>query len=360
MPYGKAFRKKRLCLYGIFCTDTEKTIFFAIKVSIVLYFSLLSPDIVELQKGRDDMKAVAVKKRKGWFRKEIPFHLMLLPAVIITFIFKYIPFVGITMAFEDYTPLKRLFDQKWVGLDNYKYLFSLPGFGSVIWNTIFIAVMKLVGNLIFPVLVALLLNEIRARHFKKTVQTVLYLPHFISWAALAGIFIDILSPSGGIVNQLLSAVGLKPVFFLGNSAVFPYTMAVTDIWKELGWGTIVYLAAITGIDPTYYEAARMDGAGRFKQVLYVTIPSILPMILLMMVLSVGNVLQAGFEQVFNLYSPQVYSTGDIIDTYVYRIGVIEAKFDLATAVGLFKSGIYFVLIIMGYKLADKLAGYKVF
>ena len=166
MPYGKAFRKKRLCLYGIFCTDTEKTIFFAIKVSIVLYFSLLSPDIVELQKGRDDMKAVAVKKRKGWFRKEIPFHLMLLPAVIITFIFKYIPFVGITMAFEDYTPLKRLFDQKWVGLDNYKYLFSLPGFGSVIWNTIFIAVMKLVGNLIFPVLVALLLNEIRARHFK--------------------------------------------------------------------------------------------------------------------------------------------------------------------------------------------------
>ena len=286
------------------------------------------------------MKAVAVKKRKGWFRKEIPFHLMLLPAVIITFIFKYIPFVGITMAFEDYTPLKRLFDQKWVGLDNYKYLFSLPGFGSVIWNTIFIAVMKLVGNLIFPVLVALLLNEIRARHFKKTVQTVLYLPHFISWAALAGIFIDILSPSGGIV--------------------FPYTMAVTDIWKELGWGTIVYLAAITGIDPTYYEAARMDGAGRFKQVLYVTIPSILPMILLMMVLSVGNVLQAGFEQVFNLYSPQVYSTGDIIDTYVYRIGVIEAKFDLATAVGLFKSGISFVLIIMGYKLADKLAGYKVF
>ena len=150
------------------------------------------------------------------------------------------------------------------------------------------------------------------------------------------------------------------MFFLGDSKVFPYTVAVTDIWKELGWGTIVYLAAITGIDPTYYEAAKIDGANRFKQVLYVTIPSILPMILLMMVLSVGNVLQAGFEQVFNLYSPQVYSTGDIIDTYVYRIGVIEAKFDLATAVGLFKSAISFVLIMIGYKLADKLAGYKVF
>ena len=162
------------------------------------------------------------------------------------------------------------------------------------------------------------------------------------------------------MNQILNSLGMDSVFFLGDSKVFPYTVAVTDIWKELGWGTIVYLAAITGIDPTYYEAAKIDGANRFKQVLYVTIPSILPMILLMMVLSVGNVLQAGFEQVFNLYSPQVYSTGDIIDTYVYRIGVIEAKFDLATAVGLFKSAISFVLIMIGYKLADKLAGYKVF
>ena len=306
------------------------------------------------------MSTQAKVKKNNWFQKELPFHVMLLPAVIITIIFKYIPFVGISMAFEDYTPLKGIFDQTWVGMDNYKYLFSLPGFGSVIWNTIFIAVMKMIGNLIFPVLIALLLNEIHNKHYKKTVQTVLYLPHFISWAALAGIFIDILSPSGGIVNQLLNLLGMDSVFFLGDPKVFPYTMAITDVWKELGWGTIVYLAAITGIDPTYYEAAKIDGANRFQQVFYVTIPSILSMILLMMVLSVGNVLQAGFEQVFNLYSPQVYSTGDIIDTYVFRIGVIEAKFDLATAVGLFKSAISFVLIMIGYKAADKMAGYKVF
>ena len=306
------------------------------------------------------MSTQAKVKKKNWFQKELPFHVMLLPAVIITIIFKYIPFVGISMAFEDYTPLKGIFDQTWVGMDNYKYLFSLPGFGSVIWNTIFIAVMKMIGNLIFPVLIALLLNEIHNKHYKKTVQTVLYLPHFISWAALAGIFIDILSPSGGIVNQLLNLLGMDSVFFLGDPKVFPYTMAITDVWKELGWGTIVYLAAITGIDPTYYEAAKIDGANRFQQVFYVTIPSILSMILLMMVLSVGNVLQAGFEQVFNLYSPQVYSTGDIIDTYVFRIGVIEAKFDLATAVGLFKSAVSFVLIMIGYKAADKMAGYKVF
>lgn len=306
------------------------------------------------------MKTVTKKRKKGWFKKELPFHVMLLPAVIITIIFKYVPFAGISMAFEDYTPLRGLFDQKWVGFENFRYLFSLPGFGSVIWNTVFIAVLKMVGNLIFPVVIALLLNEVRAKKYKKTVQTVLYLPHFISWAALAGIFIDILSPSGGMVNNLLNSMGVKAVFFLGNADVFPYTMVFTDVWKELGWGMIVYLAAITGIDPTYYEAARMDGAGRFKQILHVTIPSILPMILLMMVLSVGNVLQAGFEQVFNLYSPQVYATGDIIDTYVYRIGVIEAKFDLATAVGLFKSAISFALIMVGYKMADKLAGYKVF
>lgn len=306
------------------------------------------------------MKTVTKKRKKGWFKKELPFHVMLLPAVIITIIFKYVPFAGISMAFEDYTPLRGLFDQKWVGFENFRYLFSLPGFGSVIWNTVFIAVLKMVGNLIFPVVIALLLNEVRAKKYKKTVQTVLYLPHFISWAALAGIFIDILSPSGGMVNNLLNSMGVKEVFFLGNADVFPYTMVFTDVWKELGWGMIVYLAAITGIDPTYYEAARMDGAGRSKQILHVTIPSILPMILLMMVLSVGNVLQAGFEQVFNLYSPQVYATGDIIDTYVYRIGVIEAKFDLATAVGLFKSAISFALIMVGYKMADKLAGYKVF
>lgn len=306
------------------------------------------------------MKTVTKKRKKGWLKKELPFHVMLLPAVIITIIFKYVPFAGISMAFEDYTPLRGLFDQKWVGFENFRYLFSLPGFGSVIWNTVFIAVLKMVGNLIFPVVIALLLNEVRAKKYKKTVQTVLYLPHFISWAALAGIFIDILSPSGGMVNNLLNSMGVKEVFFLGNADVFPYTMVFTDVWKELGWGMIVYLAAITGIDPTYYEAARMDGAGRFKQILHVTIPSILPMILLMMVLSVGNVLQAGFEQVFNLYSPQVYATGDIIDTYVYRIGVIEAKFDLATAVGLFKSAISFALIMVGYKMADKLAGYKVF
>lgn len=299
-------------------------------------------------------------KERSWLKKEMPFHLMLLPAVVITFIFKYIPFAGITMAFEQYTPLKGLFDQVWVGLDNFKYLFTLPGFSSVIWNTIFIAILKLIGNLILPVMIALLINEIRGKKYKKTVQTILYLPHFISWAALAGIFIDILSPSGGIINQFLQMLGVDPVFFLGDAKVFPYTMVVTDVWKELGWGTIVYLAAITGIDPTYYEAAKMDGAGRFKQILHVTIPCILPMILLMMVLSIGNVLQAGFEQVFNLYSPQVYTTGDIIDTYVFRIGMLESRFDLATAVGLFKSVISFVLIVVGYKLADKFAGYKVF
>ena len=309
-----------------------------------------------------------MKKKKNFtlgkdWTTQFQLHTLMLPGTVCIIVFSILPLFGLILAFKNYSVVEGvagIFTSKWYGFQNFKIIFGNHDFTRMLVNTLGI---NLLGNLInipAALFFALLINEIASPFLKKSVQTLTYMPHFISWAALAGIFIDILSPSGGIVNQLITTLGMKSVFFLGDSGVFPYTMAATDIWKELGWGTIVYLAAITGIDPTYYEAARMDGAGKFKQVLYVTIPGILPMILLMMVLSVGNVLQAGFEQVFNLYSPQVYSTGDIIDTYVYRIGVIEARFDLATAVGLFKSAISFVLIMFGYKLADKLAGYKVF
>ncbi|WP_372632612.1 ABC transporter permease [Cohnella sp.] len=292
--------------------------------------------------------------------KEMPFHLMLLPAVVITILFKYIPIGGISIAFMDYNPVESFYRQEWVGWDNFTYIFGLPGFGGVLWNTIFIATMKIAGNLIVPVAFALLLNELGGRVFKRSVQTVMYLPHFLSWVALAGVLIDILSPSSGIVNNVLSSMGIKPVFFLGDPASFPYTLVVTDVWKEFGWGTIIYLAAITNIDQTQYEAAIIDGAGRWKQTLHVTVPALAPVMILLTVLGIGNVLQAGFDQVFNLYSPQVYSTGDILDTLVYRIGIVDVQFGPATAVGLFKSAVSFVLIVSGYRLADKLAGYRVF
>lgn len=297
--------------------------------------------------------------RKHRFRRELPFHLMLLPGVLIVFLFKYIPMGGLCIAFQDYSPIFGLFEQDWVGLENFIYVFSTPTFPRVIYNTVFIAVLKIIAGIVAPVTFALMLNEVRSIGYKRTLQTVVYLPHFISWVALAGIFLDVLSMDG-IVNNMLGKLGLDPVYFLGDERVFPYTMVVTDVWKTFGWNTIVYLAAITGVDPALYEAAYLDGAGRFRQTLHVTLPTIMPIVVLMTILSIGNVLRAGFDQIFNLYSPLVYSTGDIIDTFVYRLGIVSAQFGPATAVGLFQSLVSCVLIVTGYWAADHFAGYRVF
>ena len=309
------------------------------------------------------MSNMAKKRRKiplrVQLRKELPFHLMLLPAVVLVFVFKYIPMAGLSIAFQNYSPLYGLFEQEWVGLENFQYIFSMSTFPRVIYNTLFIAVLKIAAGIIIPVTFALLLNEVRCNAYKRVLQTIVYLPHFISWVALAGIFLDVLSMDG-IVNTMLRNLGMQPIYFLGDEKVFPYTMVVTDAWKSFGWNTIVYLAAITGVDAGLYEAAYLDGAGRFRQTLHVTIPTIMPIVMLMTILSIGNVLRAGFDQIFNLYSPLVYSTGDIIDTFVYRLGILSVQFGPATAVGLFQSIVSFVLIMAGYWLADRFAGYRVF
>ena len=310
------------------------------------------------------MTQVRVGRRKKSFgkalRRDFPFHLMILPAVVMVFIFKYLPLGGLVIAFQDYTPIFSIWEQEWVGWGNFEYIFSLPQFWNVIKNTIWIASMKIVGDMLVPVLFALLLTEVRRKAYKSALQTVVFLPHFISWVALAGIFAEILSVESGVVNKALSALGVQPVYFLGDPEVFPYTLLMTAIWKHFGWNAIVYLAAITNVDSSLYEAAYLDGANRFKQVWHVTIPCILPMIILMSVLGIGNILKAGFEQVFNMYSPQVYSTGDIIDTFVYRLGLVNFQFGTASAVGLFQSAVSFVLIMLGYWLADRVAGYRVF
>ncbi|MFB9279066.1 ABC transporter permease [Cohnella cellulosilytica] len=285
---------------------------------------------------------------------------MLLPGVLFVLAFCYYPMTGIAIAFEHFIPTKGFFRSEWVGLEHFRYLFQLPNFGSVLRNTVWIATMKIVLGLVVPILFALLLNEVRRTAFKRSVQTMVYLPHFLSWVILGGVLIDILSPSSGIVNSFLGYFGLGPVFFLGDEKWFPYVLVVSDIWKEFGFSTIVFLAAITSINPTLYEAAVMDGAGRIKQTIHVTLPGMMPIIVLMLTLSLGNVLNAGFDQVFNLYSPQVYSTGDIIDTLVYRIGLVDAQYSLATAVGLFKSVISLILITISYTLAYRLANYRIF
>ncbi|RED85208.1 MULTISPECIES: ABC transporter permease [Cohnella] len=292
--------------------------------------------------------------------RELPLHLMILPGFVLVFIYSYIPMAGIIMAFERLVPSKGMFLSPWVGWQNFEYMLRMPDIARVLGNTFLIAAMKMTAGIVVPVTFALLLNEAKNRLFKRSIQTIVYFPHFLSWVILSGILIDILSPSEGIVNGLLGWLGLPSVYFLGNPGWFPFTMVVSDTWKEFGYGTIVYLAALAGINPALYEAAEMDGAGRIRQTLSVTLPALLPIIVLMSVLSLGNVLNAGFDQIFNLYSPQVYKTGDIIDTLVYRIGIENANYGVATAVGLFKSVVSLVMVGASYMLAYRLTGYRIF
>lgn len=249
---------------------------------------------------------------------------------------------------------------EWTGLSNLEYVLEMPNTYRIIWNTVYIATMKIIMGNIVPIIIALLLNEIRKTIVKRSIQTLIYFPYFLSWVILAGILIDVLSLQHGIVNQVLGWFGIEPIYFLGDNRWFPITLVLTDTWKEFGFNTIVYLAALTSINPSLYEAAIIDGANRWKQTLYITLPGMIPIVVLMATLSLGNVLNAGFDQVFNLYSPQVYESGDILDTLIYRIGVSDAQYGPATAIGLLKSFVSFLLISVSYWLAYRFANYRIF
>lgn len=291
-------------------------------------------------------------------KNQAQYHLMLLPGVILTFIFCYIPLYGLIIAFEDYNPGMG-FASPWVGLENFRFLFNQPNFLRTIWNTLYIAVFKLLLGIVVPVTFAVLLNEMISNKVKRVYQTLIYIPNFLSWVILAGVLMDLLGTDGAI-NVLLGKLGIEAIPFLGNAKIFPWTMIISDVWKGFGYGTIVYLAALTGIDPGLYESATLDGATRWQKIRYITVPLLKPTIVLMLVLALGGVLNAGFDQVFNLYSPVVYSTGDIIDTYVYRLGIQQAQYSIGAAVGLFKSLVSCILVCVSYYMADKLAGYKIF
>lgn len=312
------------------------------------------------------MKGKMDKKRRG-SSDRLAFHMMLFVPVLILFIYNILPIpAGILMAFQNFYPMKGFFHSEFVGLENFRKLMLLPDTWPAVRNTVIIAVGKIIGNLVVPVTFALLLNEIRIKWLKRTAQTITYLPYFLSWVVLGGILIEFLSPGSsssnpGFLNTTLMELHIidEPVYFLGSNTTFRETMIVSDVWKNFGYNAIVYLAALTGIDPTLYEAAMMDGAGRFKQTIHVTLPGIAPFIALMTILSIGNVLNAGFDQIFNLYSPAVYETGDIIDTLVYRLGLVNQQYSLSAAVSLLKSVVSCALVLTGYKIADKYAGYKV-
>ncbi|MCS7055313.1 MAG: ABC transporter permease subunit [Thermoflexales bacterium] len=290
-------------------------------------------------------------------------YAMLLPALILLALFHFYPIWGVLIAFKDYSPVKGILDSPWVGLDNFRRFFESQNAWPIIRNTLFIAIGKIFFVQLAALVFALMLNEVRIRIFKRAIQTATTLPHFLSWVIIGGIMVQILSTTG-VVNRVIGLLGIAPIRFLGRPDIFPWTLIFSEVWKEFGFAAVIYLAALTAINPELYEAAAVDGAGRFGRLFHITLPGIRPTIVLMACLSLGSVLNAGFEQVLVLYNPVVYRTGDIIDTFVFRVGLVGQggmpDYGLGAAVGLLKSGIGFFLILLSYWLADRFANYRIF
>lgn len=282
---------------------------------------------------------------------------MLIPGLLFFLVFCYGPMYGLIIAFQDYYPLKGVSGSAFVGLKHFKALFTDPFFLSVLKNTIIISLYKLIVCFPAPIILCLALNEIRHMRFKKLAQSISYLPHFISWVVVSGIIIEFLSPSRGPVNILLQNIGLNPIFFVAEPKYFRGVLVLSDLWKSIGWGSIVYLAAVTSVDPTLYEAAEMDGAGRIKKIIHVTLPALVPIITVMFIMESGKILNDSFEQVYNFLTPTTYAVGDVISTFVYRMGIQKMQYSFTTAVDLFKNGISFILVLLTNYIARKTNDY---
>jgi putative aldouronate transport system permease protein len=293
-------------------------------------------------------------KTTAFYRMKVywPLYVMAIPGLIFLFIFKYIPLAGAVIAFKDYSVFKGFIDSPWVGLKHFETLIHHPDFVRVFGNTLILGFLKIVMVFPVPVLLALMINEIRRSALKKGIQTALYIPHFLSWVIVGGIVFDFFSNSG-LFNIVMGWFGVDPVLAMQESAYFRPIYVITSIWRDAGWGTVVYMAAISSIDPQLYESAMIDGASKFRQIRHITIPLLLPTVLILFLLEIGNFLDLGFDHVFNLLTPMTYNVGDIIDTYVFRAGIQQAQYSFATAVGLFQSVIGFILVFIFNKLSKK-------
>lgn len=295
-------------------------------------------------------------KRK---KDQMALHLMMLPGMILLAIFSFTPMFGIIMAFQNYMPARGIAKSPWVGMDNFIFMFQMPDSKQIFINTITIAVGKIILSTFVTIVFALLLNEIKNKFMKRSIQTIVYLPTFLSWVILATVVVNIFSYEGPI-NAVLEMLGIEPILFMASNKWFRSVLIVTDVWKGFGYGAIIYLAALSGIDPGLYEAAAIDGANRFKRVWHITLPGILPTIMLVTIMNLPNVLNAGFDQIFNLYNPLVMETADIIDTWVYRVGLVERQYSLGTAVGLLRSIVGIILMLSANKIAQKVTDYRIF
>lgn len=299
-------------------------------------------------------------RKRSYLMKNWQIYSMIVPGLLFFIIFKYIPLAGSVIAFQDYNPFKGMLGSEFVGFKHFVNLFTYPEFYRVLRNTLLISLYQLVFGFPAPLILALLLNEVRKMAAKRVLQTVLYVPHFLSWVILGSMVISVLSPDAGLVNLALNAFGLEKIFFMQEPHYFRSIVVASGIWKEAGWGTIIYLAALTGISPELYEAAEVDGAGKLRQVFSVTIPSLLPTIMVLLLLKIGHILDLGFEQIYILLNPLVRESGDILDTYIYDVGLLGGQFSYTTAIGLFKSLVGLVLILGANAISKKSTGNSIY
>lgn len=287
-------------------------------------------------------------RRERWsrVRRMRLLYLSMLPALLLLLVFNYLPMYGIVIAFKNFQASRGILGSPWNNFENFEFLFGSFQFQRVMRNTVIISLQRIVFGFPAPILLALIINEFANSWWKKGIQSITYLPHFISWVVMAGILVEILSPQRGIIGYVYTVLGRDAPLLLTNQNVFRPILIATDVWKEVGWGSVIYLAAISSIDPTMYDVARIDGAGRVRQATAITLPSLLPVITILFILRLSYILDAGFEQVFNLYNPLVYEVADIIDTYVYRVGILSQEFEFATAAGLFKNVVGVALIVL--------------
>lgn len=301
------------------------------------------------------MQRVQCTRRNFWrtLKKNRYLYLLALPGILYFLIFKYLPMWGLVLSFQNYSPFLGVFNSPWVGWDHFQRLFSNPDFPILFRNTLAISFLNLIFFFPLPIIISLLLNELRSEIYKRFIQTVIYLPHFLSWVIIFSLTFLMLSQSDGLVNKLLDYLGRDKYPFLTNPNIFWFLLTAQSIWKEVGWGTIIFLAAIAGVDPQLYEAARIDGANRFRQMWHVTLPAIRTVIVILLILRLGDILEVGFEQVFLMYNGAVANVAEVFDTYVYRVGIQQGQFSYSTAVGLFKSLVGLVLVVFANKLAKK-------
>jgi putative aldouronate transport system permease protein len=283
-------------------------------------------------------------------------YFLTIPGILYYILFKYVPLGASFIAFKDYNIFKGVFGSPWVGLKHFERMFEHGDFLRILKNTFILGGLDILIAFPAPIVAALLLNELRLLVFKRVVQTVIYMPHFLSWVIIGGIAVGILSPSTGIVNQFIKWLGFEPIYFLAENSMIRSIFVTSGVWKEIGWGTIIYLAALTGINPDMYEASEIDGANRWQQTLAITIPAILPTVTILFLLKIGEFLDYGFERVWVLINPLTYENGEILDTYIYRAGLLQQEYSYTTAVGLFKSLVGLAMLYVANKLSKKATG----